>query len=77
MTAVYNLAKDSPCAMRFQIAADGGWDAGAGGACLLAALLLWLGAPMRLAIMLSLPGSLAMFLQLRRYYADARVGVGD
>ncbi|HXQ45151.1 MAG TPA: hypothetical protein VN806_00960 [Caulobacteraceae bacterium] len=77
MTAIYNLAKDSPCAMRFQIAADGGWDAGAGGACLLAALLLWVGAPMRLAIMLSLPGSLAMLLQLRRYYADARAGVGD
>jgi DHA1 family inner membrane transport protein len=72
MTAVYNLAKDSPCAMRFQIAADGGWDAGAGGACLLAAGLLWTGAPMPLAIALSLPGSAAIFVLLRRYYAGVR-----
>jgi len=68
MTAVYNLGKDSPCAMRFQIAADGGWDAGAGIASLLGAALLWIGAPMRLAVMLSLPGSFAMFVLLRRYY---------
>jgi DHA1 family inner membrane transport protein len=76
MTAVYNLAKDSPCAMRFQIAADGGWDAGAGGACLLGAALLWIGAPMQLAIMLSLPGSLAIFLLLRRYYAETAASQG-
>jgi len=68
MTAVYNLGKEAPCAMRYQIAADGGWDAGAGAACLLGAGLLWLGAPMQLAIALSLPGSLTVFLLLRRYY---------
>jgi DHA1 family inner membrane transport protein len=72
MTAVYNLAKDSPCPMRFQIAADGGWDAGAGCACLVGAGLLWIGAPMPFAILLSLPGSVTIFILLRRYYA----GVG-
>jgi hypothetical protein len=71
MTAVYNLAKAAPCPMRFQIAADGGWDAGAGLACLSAATLLWLGGPMRMAILLSLPGSIALFLQLLRYYVEA------
>jgi MFS transporter, DHA1 family, inner membrane transport protein len=71
MTAVYNLAKGSPCPMRFQIAADGGWDAGAGCACLAGAGLLWIGAPMPLAILLSLPGSAAIFFLLRRYYAAA------
>src|SRR5579872_271591 len=69
MTAVYTLAKDAPCPMRFQIAADGGWDLGAGAACLAAATLLWLGAPMPAAILLSLPGSAAIFILLRRYYA--------
>ncbi|HZC17415.1 MAG TPA: hypothetical protein VE309_11705 [Caulobacteraceae bacterium] len=69
MTAVYNLAKGAPCAMRFQIAADGGWDAGAGSACLAAAALLQLGAPMRLAILLSLPASAVLLVLLRRYYA--------
>ncbi|HZZ88101.1 MAG TPA: hypothetical protein VFE13_07170 [Caulobacteraceae bacterium] len=75
MTAVYNLAKASPCAMRYQIAADGGWDAGAGLACLAAAALLWLGAPIQLAILLSVPGSLAIFVQLRRYYAASDAAV--
>ncbi len=70
MTAVYNLAKTAPCTMRYQIAADGGWDAGAGCACLGGAALLWIGAPMPLAIMLSLPGSVAIFVLLRRYYAE-------
>ena len=69
MTAIYNLAQRSPCALRFQIAADGGWDAGAAGACLAGAGLLALGAPMPLAILLSLPASIALFWLLRRYYA--------
>ncbi len=69
MTGVYNLAKDAPCAMRFQIAADAGWDAAAGAACLAGAALLWIGAPMQLAIALSLPGSLAVLVLLRGYFA--------
>jgi hypothetical protein len=69
MTAVYNLAKESPCAMRFQIAADGGWDLGAGLASLSAAALLGLGAPMALAILLSLPAAAALLVLLRGYYA--------
>jgi hypothetical protein len=28
MTPVYNEAKNSPCSLRFQFAAEGGWDAG-------------------------------------------------
>jgi hypothetical protein len=70
MTAIYNLARRSPCAMRFQIAADGGWDAGAGVACLTAAALLQLGAPMQAAILLSLPASGTVFFMLRRYFAE-------
>ena len=41
MTAVYNQAKRSPCALRFHMAAEGGWDAGAASGCMLAAGLLW------------------------------------
>jgi DHA1 family inner membrane transport protein len=72
MTAVYNQAKRSPCVLRFHIAAEGGWDAGAASGCLLAAGLLWAGAPMSLAILLSLLGTAASFCLLRRYYG----GVG-
>ena len=41
MTAVYNQAKGSPCALRFHIAAEGGWDAGAASGCMMVAALLW------------------------------------
>jgi hypothetical protein len=72
MTAVYNQAKRSPCALRFHIATEGGWDAGAASACMVVAGLLWAGAPIWLGIALSLPGAAAAFALLRRYYREAR-----
>ena len=45
-TAVYNLAKASPCPFRFHMATEGGWDVGCFAACLLAAALLAAGAPL-------------------------------
>jgi hypothetical protein len=68
MTAVYNQAKGSPCALRFHIAAEAGWDAGAASACLVAAILLSAGAPLSLGILLALIGTVAIFALLRRYY---------
>ena len=44
MTPVYNLAKASPCALRFHVAAEGGWDLGHIAGCLCAALLVAHGA---------------------------------
>ncbi len=73
MTAVYNQAKGSPCALRFHVATEGGWDAGGASGCMLAAGLLWAGAPISLAILLSLPGSAAAFVLLRRYYGRLRL----
>jgi len=70
MTAVYNRAKAAPCVLRFHIATEGGWDLGAGSAALIGAVLLWLGAPMGAAILVSLGGALGGFLLLRRYYAS-------
>jgi hypothetical protein len=68
MTAVYNQAKGSPCALRFHIATEAGWDAGAAGACMAVAALLWAGAPIWLGIALSLPGVAVALALLRRYY---------
>jgi DHA1 family inner membrane transport protein len=68
MTAIYNQAKVSPCPLRFHIATEGGWDAGGAGGCLVAAALLWAGAPMWLGIALSLLGVAVSFTLLRRYY---------
>jgi MFS transporter, DHA1 family, inner membrane transport protein len=67
-TAVYNQARQSPCALRFHIAAEGGWDLGGAGGNLAAAGLLAAGAPLGLAILFSLPGSIAAFVLLRRYF---------
>ncbi|HLH87523.1 MAG TPA: MFS transporter [Xanthobacteraceae bacterium] len=68
-TAIYNQAKRSPCALRFHIAAEGGWDLGGASAGLISAVLLWLGAPLGACILLSLLGALAVYILLRRYYA--------
>lgn len=74
MTAAYNLAKRSSCAFRFQLWAEAGWDLGRGGACLVAAALLALGAPLQGAILLSLGGVAMVTMLLLRYYAgDAAV----
>jgi hypothetical protein len=68
MTAVYNQAKGSPCPLRFHIATEGGWDAGAAAGCLTAAVLLWLGAPIGATILMSVIGTAGNLVLLRRYY---------
>jgi MFS transporter, DHA1 family, inner membrane transport protein len=55
MTAVYNEAKAAPCPLRFQFAAEGGWDAGGTLSCLLSAALCAADLPLQLAIVLALP----------------------
>lgn len=68
MTAVYNLAKRSPCVLRFHFVAEGAWDLGGGFGCLAAAVLTALGAPLAAGILLSLAGAVATLALLRRYY---------
>ena len=69
MTAVYNQSQASPCTLRFHVATEGGWDAGGAAGCLTAAGLLWAGAPLSTAILISLLGTTGAFVLLRRYYA--------
>jgi DHA1 family inner membrane transport protein len=68
MTAVYNLAKASPCPLRFHIASEGGWDVGCAAGCLVAAGLAALGVPLSVAIALTVPGALVNATILWRYY---------
>jgi hypothetical protein len=75
MTAVYNLAKASPCALRFHIATEGGWDAGCAACCLTAAALAARGAHLSLLIALGFPGLLASTILLRRYYSANSVPI--
>jgi hypothetical protein len=69
MTPVYNLAKASPCATRFLISCEGGWDIGCMSGCLAAAALIAHGASLAEVIPLGMLGSGAQVLLLRRYYA--------
>ena len=75
MTAVYNQSQASPCTLRFHVATEGGWDAGGAAGCLAAAGLLWAGAPLSAAILLSLLGTTAAFVLLRRYYVAQAEGL--
>lgn len=69
--AVYNLAKVSPCPVRFLVAAEAGWDVGCFAACLLAAALAFAGAPMSVALLLGLPAVALGIALLRRQYPAA------
>jgi hypothetical protein len=69
MTAVYNLAKASPCALRFHIATEGGWDAGCATGCLIAAALAASGVPLAMLLTLGFPALATSVVLLRRYYA--------
>ena len=75
MTAVYTQAKRSPCALRFHVVTEGGWDAGGASGLLAAALLTALGVPLWASILLSLAGVAAMVVMLRRYYAVSPAGL--
>jgi hypothetical protein len=70
--ATYNLAKASPCALRFQVASEAGWDVGCLLACLSAAALLSWGAPLGTAILLAAPSIAAGGALIWRMYGQAR-----
>jgi hypothetical protein len=68
MTPVYNLAKASPCPLRFHVANEAGWDLGCGAICLVAAGLSATGWALSIPILLSLVGGFAGVLLLWRRY---------
>ena len=67
-TPVYNLAKASPCALRFCIAAEGGFDVGCASGCLSAALLVAHGVALAGVIAIAFLSVAAQLFLLRRYY---------
>lgn len=71
MTAVYTMAKQSPCTLRFHVATEGGWDAGGATGLLVAAAAMEFGLPLGGSILLSLAGLAAIAVLLHRYYAEA------
>ena len=71
-TPIYNLASVSPCALRFHVAAEGGWDIGCVAGCLTAAALIAHGAALSSVIPLGFLGLVGEVLLLRRYYLRLR-----
>jgi DHA1 family inner membrane transport protein len=77
MTPLYNLAKASPCPLRFNIVTEGAWDVGCGTACLLAAGLAAAGLSLGATVLLALPGTTAIVVILRRYYGPAGAAIEE
>ena len=68
MARMYNLAKASPCPLRFTMATEGAWDIGCCAGCLSAAALAALHAPLSAGILLALGGvGVGASLLLRSY----------
>ena len=72
--ATYNLAKASPCPLRFQVAAEAGWDVGCVCSCLVAAGLLAAGVSLAIVMLVALPALALAALLLRRYYGSRAPG---
>ena len=77
MTAVYTMAKRSPCTLRFHVATEGGWDVGGAMGLLAAALATGLGVGLWASILQSLAGVAAIMIMLHRYYANSLANVVD
>ena len=75
MTAVYTMAKRSPCTLRFHVATEGGWDVGGATGLLAAALMTEFGVGLWAGVLQSLAGVAAIIIMLRRYYANSLAGV--
>jgi MFS family permease len=68
MARVYNLAKASPCPLRFHMATEGGWDVGCCAGCLTAAALSAAHISLSASILLALAGaSVGLWLLLHSY----------
>ena len=69
MTAFYNEAKMAPCPLRFQAAAEGGWDLGSMLVNLVAAAFLASGGTLQAAILVAVPMVIAQAYLLDGSYA--------
>lgn len=69
MAPLYNVGKASACTFRFNVAAENGFDSGAGFGCLLAAGLVYAGLSFFWLLMMGLFGCAGVYLILRRHSA--------
>jgi hypothetical protein len=67
---VYNLARRSPCTLRFHIVAEGGWDLGMAVGCGIAALMVYAGFGFFWPLTLGAAGSVLGYFVLVRVMKD-------
>ena len=65
---ISNLAKSSPCPLRFHMGTEAGWDVGCFAACLISATLIASGVPLSIVLLLALPGIAGSVLVLWRLH---------
>lgn len=68
---VYNLARQSPCPLRFHIVAEGGWDLGTCLSCLAGATLLYMGFDFHLPLAIGVLGCGLGYLTIARTFRPA------
>jgi MFS transporter, DHA1 family, inner membrane transport protein len=73
---VYALAQHSPCALRFHIIAEGGWDLGVALACFTSAALVYLGFGFFWPLILALIGCVTGYLVVARTF-DRALGADE
>ncbi|MFZ5720818.1 MAG: MFS transporter [Pseudomonadota bacterium] len=71
MAPLYTIAKASPCPLRFNVATEGAWDIGCGGACAIGAAMAAAGLSFAAPMLLGLMGAVAGFALLWRRYGAA------
>jgi MFS transporter, DHA1 family, inner membrane transport protein len=69
---LYDLAKQSPCTLRYHVVAEGGWDIGCALACLIAAGMIWMGLPFFWPLILSVIASYAGYVVMSRSFAGEK-----
>jgi MFS transporter, DHA1 family, inner membrane transport protein len=75
MAPLYNVGKASACPFRFNVAAENGFDLGAGLACLIIAALTWGGFTYFWPLILGLLGCLGVYLVMRNHARQTAMAI--
>jgi MFS transporter, DHA1 family, inner membrane transport protein len=73
MARIYNLAQQSGCVLRFNMATEAGFDLGSASCCLIAAALIASGVPVGVPVLLAIPALITGAVLLWRSYSNEKV----
>lgn len=70
---IYDLARQSPCPLRYHIVAEGGWDMGTAIGCLISAALIYLGFSYFVPLLVALFGCVLGYWVLTGSYSTSQI----